>query len=53
VATLFLFAIVFVVVLKDSVTWIWGLGCLVMLSIVMMVAIKIYGKARSKSDNEE
>lgn len=53
VATLFLFAIVFVVVLKNSVTWIWGLGSLVMLSIVMMVAIKLYGKARGKNEKEE
>lgn len=53
VATLFLFAIVFVVVLKNSVTWIWGLGSLIMLSVVMMIAIKLYGKARSKDENED
>jgi putative membrane protein len=53
VATLFLFAIVFVVILKNSVTWIWGLGSLIMLSIVMMVAIKLYGKARMKNENVE
>lgn len=53
VATLFLFAIVFVVVLKNSVTWIWGLGSLVMLSIIMMVAIKLYGKTRKKNEVKE
>jgi putative membrane protein len=50
VATLFLFGIVFVVVLKNTLTWIWGLGSLIMLSVVMMVAIKLYGKARNRSD---
>ena len=50
VATLFLFGIVFVVVLKNSVSWIFGLGSLIMLAIVMMVAIKIYGKARGKNE---
>ncbi len=52
VATLFLFAIVFVVVLKNSVTWIVGLGSLVLLSVVMMLAIKLYGKARGKNKEE-
>ena len=50
VATLFLFSIVFVVVLKNSVSWIFGLGSLIMLAIVMMVAIKLYGKARGKNE---
>ena len=50
VATLFLFGIVFVVVMKNSVTWIWGLGSLIMLSVVMMLAIKLYGKARKKNE---
>ena len=53
VATLFLFAIVFVVVLKNSVTWIVGLGSLIMLAVVMMVAIKLYGKARGKNELAE
>ena len=51
VATLFLFAIVFVVVLKNAVSWIVGLGSLIMLAIVMMGAIKLYRKSRMKKDN--
>lgn len=50
VATLFLFAIVFVVILKNSVSWIFGIGSLIMLSVVMMLAIKLYGKARGKKE---
>ncbi len=50
VATLFLFAIVFVVVLKDSFTWIWGIASLILLSIIMMLGIKFYAKARTKNE---
>ena len=38
------------VVMKNSVTWILGLGSLIMLSVVMMLAIKLYGKARKKNE---
>jgi putative membrane protein len=48
VATLFLFAIVFLAVLKDAVNWIYGLVGLVGLSIVLMIAVKIYKRARMK-----
>lgn len=53
VATIFLFAIVFVVVLRNALDWIWGLGGLLLLSVVMMVAIKLYGKARGKNEEVE
>jgi len=46
VATLFLFAIVFVVVLKSTIHWVWGMVGLLLLSAIMMVAIKLYRKAR-------
>ena len=46
VATLFLFAIVFVVVLKSTIHWVWGMVGLLLLSATMMVAIKLYRKAR-------
>ncbi len=46
VATLFLFAIVFVVVLKSTIHWMWGMIGLLLLSAIMMVAIKLYRKAR-------
>ncbi len=52
VATLFLFGIVFVVVLKNSVSWIFGLGSLIILAIVMMLAIKLYGKARGEKEEK-
>jgi putative membrane protein len=49
VATIFLFAIVFLVVLKSAVNWIYGLVGLVLLSIILMIAVKIYKRFRTKS----
>jgi len=46
VATLFLFAIVFIVVLKDSGNWIWGMAGLVLLAAALMIAISVYKKIR-------
>ena len=46
VATLFLFAIVFLVVLKHSLNWIYGVGALIALALVLMLAIRFYKKIR-------
>ncbi|MEO8086395.1 MAG: CopD family protein [Bacteroidota bacterium] len=46
VATLFLFAIVFIVVLKDSGNWLWGIIGLVIFAILLLIAINIYRKRR-------
>lgn len=46
VATLFLFAIVFLVVLKNSLDFLWGLIGLVLFGIILMLAIRIYKKMR-------
>jgi len=48
VATLFLFAIVFIVVLKDAVDWIYGLVGLILLSMLLMIAVTIYKRVRTK-----
>lgn len=48
VATLFLFAIVFLVVLKSSLNMIKGVIALVILAIILMVAIRIYRRVRGK-----
>jgi putative membrane protein len=48
VATLFLFAIVFLAVLKDAVNWIYGLVGLVLLAMILMSAVKIYKYYRTK-----
>jgi putative membrane protein len=46
VATLFLVAIVFLVVMKDKVNWMYGTLGFFLLSILLMIAIKLYKKWR-------
>jgi len=48
VATIFLFAIVFLAVLKDAVSWIYGVVGLILLSLILMSAVKIYKYFRMK-----
>ena len=48
VATLFLVAIVMLVVVKQSVSLVWGLTGLVLLTIVLVSAIRIYKFVRAK-----
>lgn len=48
VATIFLFAIVFLAVLKDSISWIYGIIGLVVFTMIIMSAVKIYKYYRMK-----
>lgn len=48
-ATIFLVAIVFTVILKNAVDWIYGLVGLVIFAAVIMIAVKLYKRAREKS----
>jgi putative membrane protein len=48
VATIFLVAIVFTVVLKSAVNWIFGLVGLIIFSAVIMSAVKLYKRYRAK-----
>jgi putative membrane protein len=51
-ATIILFAIVFLAVLKDSLNWIFGVVGVILLSMVLMIAVKIYKRFRTnKGDN--
>lgn len=49
VATLFLFAIVFLVVMKDMLSWVYGLVGLVALAGIMMLGIRIYKNLRQNN----
>jgi putative membrane protein len=49
VPTVLLFAIVFLVVLKNTVDFWWGLAGLAVLVILLMTAIKIYKGLRKKT----
>ncbi|MBL7897472.1 MAG: CopD family protein [Crocinitomicaceae bacterium] len=46
VATLFLVAIVFLIIMKNEVDWIYGTLGFVLFGIVLMIAIRIYKKVR-------
>jgi protoporphyrinogen IX oxidase len=47
-ATLLLFAIIFLATVKQSMSWVFGLIGIVSLTIVLMVAIRLYKKVRTK-----
>jgi putative membrane protein len=51
VATLFLFAIVFLASVKQAMSWIFGLAGLVSLAILLMMAIRIYRRWRTNREN--
>lgn len=48
VATLFLVSVVFIVVLKSAISWIYAIFGLVVFSILLMLAIKLYKRIREK-----
>ena len=48
VSTIFLFAIVFLAVVKQGMSWLWGLAGLAALIMVLMAAVKIYKNVRQK-----
>ncbi|WP_428742848.1 CopD family protein [Tenacibaculum sp.] len=48
VATILLFAIVFLVVLKNAINWIWGVVGILLVSVLLMLAVKMYKRIRAK-----
>ena len=50
-ATLILFAVVFLVILKNSLNWIFGVVGIMLLSILLMLGIRLYKKIRDKNPN--
>lgn len=48
-ATVFLFAIVFLAVVKEAMSFVWGLVGIILLVAILMIAIKIYKRLRNKS----
>ena len=46
-ATLFLVSIVFVIVFKNAISWVWAIGGLVIIGVLMWIIIKVYrGKTK-------
>lgn len=48
-ATIILFAVVFLVVLKDAINWIFGVVGIIVFSILIMLGFKLYKKIREKN----
>ena len=48
VATIILFSIVFLVVLKSAINWIWGVIGIILISVLLMISIRLYKKTREK-----
>ena len=48
VATLFLVAIVFLIIMKNEMDWVYGTVGFVLFGIILMLAIKVYKKLRKK-----
>lgn len=46
VGTLFLISIVFLIVLKDAMSMLWGIAGLLIVGLLMMIGIKVYKKFR-------
>jgi len=53
VATVFLVAIVFLIILKSNTGFIWGMLGLIIFSATLMLAIQIYKKSREKKISSE
>jgi protoporphyrinogen IX oxidase len=53
VATIILFAVIFLITLKDSINWIWGVVGIFVFGIVLMLGIKLYKKIREKKSWEK
>lgn len=48
-STIILFSVVFLVVVRDAVNWIYGLVGIFILAILLMLGIKLYKKIRAKN----
>ena len=50
VATIILFAVVFLVTLKSAINWIWGVVGIVLFGILLILGIRLYKNIRAKKD---
>jgi len=50
-ATIILFAVVFLVILKNAINWIFGVVGILTFSILLMLGFKLYKKIRAKNNS--
>ncbi|MEJ6736999.1 MAG: CopD family protein [Flavobacteriales bacterium] len=53
VATIILFAVVFLVTLKSAISWVWGVVGIILFGVLLMLAIRAYKKLREKKEVEQ
>ncbi|MEE9407997.1 MAG: CopD family protein [Polaribacter sp.] len=53
IATIILFAVVFLVTLKSAINWVWGVVGIILFGVIMMMSIKLYKKIREKKSWEK
>ncbi|MGB0881513.1 MAG: CopD family protein [Vicingaceae bacterium] len=53
VATVILFAVVFLVVLKSAISWVWGVVGIVLFGVLLMLAIRAYKKIRDQKEGDK
>ena len=53
IATIILFAIVFLVTLQNAINWVWGVVGILLFGLLMMLGIKLYRKIREKKNWEK
>jgi protoporphyrinogen IX oxidase len=50
-ATIILFAVVFLVILKNAIHWIYGVFGIILFSLLLMLGYKLYKKIRTKNED--
>jgi putative membrane protein len=53
VATIILFAVVFLVTLKSAINWIWGVVGILLFGVLLMLGIRLYKKIKEKKSWEK
>lgn len=53
VSTIILFAVVFLVVLKNAISWVWGVIGILIFSIIIMFMVKVYKRLRASKNWEK
>jgi protoporphyrinogen IX oxidase len=48
-ATIILFAVIFLVILRNALDWIYGVTGIILLSVILMLGFKMYERIRSKN----
>lgn len=48
-STIILFAVIFLVILRDALNWIYGVIGIILLSVILMMGFKLYKRIRSRN----